>query len=76
MAEQMSLYPRTLERCCDTCSYYSALKEPRERSDGAVIYGYCFKTGDTNHSSNMGKGYAVFINGGSCKQFKKGGKIK
>lgn len=71
MSEQTPLYPRAPEKSCDTCGYYSALKDPRERSDGAIIYGYCFKAGDHNHSPNMGKGYAVFIDGGSCKQFKK-----
>lgn len=74
--EQTSLYPRTPERCCDVCKFYSALKEPRERSNGTVIYGYCFKTGDRSYSTNMGKGLPVFIDGGFCKQFKKGGKIK
>ncbi len=71
MVEQITLFPVKPEKRCDTCSFYSALKEPRERSDGAVIYGYCFKAGGTNHSSNMGKGYAVFIDGGCCKQFTK-----
>lgn len=71
MEDQTSLFPVKPEKCCEACSYYSALKEPRERSDGAVIYGYCFKAGNTNHSSDMGKGYAVFIDGGSCKQFRK-----
>ncbi len=28
---------------CDVCKHYSALAEPRERSDGATIYGYCFQ---------------------------------
>jgi hypothetical protein len=71
MDEQTSLYPCAPERSCGTCDYYSALKEPRNRSDHAVIYGYCFKPGDKDYSTNMGKGYAVFIDGGSCKQFKK-----
>lgn len=56
---------------CDLCKHYSALKEPRDRSDGAVIYGYCFKSGDRNYSPDMGKGYPVFINGGFCKEFTK-----
>lgn len=71
MEGQTSLYPRALEKSCESCSYYSVLKEPRERSDGAVIYGYCFKRGDTNHSTNMGKGLPVFISGGGCEGFKR-----
>lgn len=59
------------ECSCNQCRYYSSLKEPRERSDGAIIYGYCFKDGDTNYSSNMGKGFAVFVPNGQCKNFKK-----
>lgn len=60
-------------RSCEQCRHYSALREPRERSDGAVIYGYCFKDGDKDYSPNMGKGFAVFIKDGTCKSFKKRG---
>ena len=56
---------------CDSCKFYSALVEPRTRGYDAVIYGYCFQMGDRNHSPNMGKGYAVFIQGGRCKSWKK-----
>lgn len=56
---------------CYACKHFSELKEPRERSDGAVIYGYCFKDGDKDYSPNMGKGFAVFIPEGKCKQFKR-----
>ena len=61
------------EKSCNTCRYYAELKEPFERSDGAVIYGYCFKDGDKDYSPNMGKGYAVFVDGGgcACKQHKR-----
>ncbi len=59
------------EQTCYTCKYFSELKTPRERSDGAVIYGYCFSGGDTNNSSNMGKGYAVFVPEGHCNKHKK-----
>lgn len=59
------------EQHCDACTHYSALAQPRERSDGAVIYGYCFKDGDKSYSTNMGKGLAVFIQNGFCKSFKK-----
>lgn len=58
-----------LERRCDVCKHYSALAEPREKSDGATIYGYCFQSGDKNHSPYMGKGYPVFIDGAVCKAF-------
>lgn len=44
-----------LERRCDVCKHYSALAEPRERYDGAMIYGYCFQSGDKNYSPYMGK---------------------
>lgn len=66
LMEQTSLYPRNPDRCCDTCSYYSALKEPRACSNNAVIYGYCFK-----NIYNMGKEYPVFIDGGACETYKR-----
>lgn len=75
--EQLSFLPKDkkMDRidCCDNCTYFSALRTPRQRSDGACIYGYCFQSGDTNHSSDMGKGFAVFIPSekGSCRNFKK-----
>lgn len=57
---------------CDMCRYYSALREPREREDGAVIYGYCFATGTKDYNGNMGKGYAVFVpDSGVCEKFKR-----
>ncbi|MCQ5130310.1 hypothetical protein NE562_11615 [Butyricicoccus faecihominis] len=70
--EQTSLFPtEAKESGCAVCHHFSALKDPRERSDGAVIYGYCFKGGDKNYSTNMGKGLAVFLPDGICKQFKR-----
>ena len=71
--EQIGLYSHADGNCCNLCDHYSALVEPRERSDGAVIYGYCFKSGDKDYSPNMGKGFPVFINGtgASCKAFKR-----
>ena len=61
------------EKSCRTCGFFAELKEPFERSDGAVIYGYCFKDGDKDYSPNMGKGYPVFVDGGggACKQYKR-----
>lgn len=61
------------EKSCRTCGVFAELKEPFERSDGAVIYGYCFKDGDKDYSPNMGKGYPVFVDGGggACKQYKR-----
>lgn len=59
------------ETCCEGCEHYSALREPRERTDGAVIYGYCFADGTKNYSRNEGKGYAVFLPDGKCSKFKK-----
>lgn len=64
MDGQTALYQQKPERRCDTCSYYSALKEPRACNKDAVIYGYCFKD-----IYSMGKGYPVFIDGGSCKKY-------
>lgn len=71
--EQIELYPYADGHCCNLCDHYSALAEPRERSDGAVIYGYCFKSGDKDYSPNMGKGFPVFIDGAvaTCKAFKR-----
>lgn len=56
---------------CKTCHFFAELKTPFVRSDGAVIYGYCFKNGDKDYSPDMGKGYPVFIDGGVCKAYKK-----
>lgn len=58
-------------RQCMACLHYSALCRPRVRSDGATIYGYCFKDGDRNYSLNMGKGFAIFQPAGQCKDYKK-----
>ena len=71
--EQIGLYSHADGHCCNLCDHYSALVEPRERSDGSVIYGYCFKSGDKDYSPNMGKGFPVFIDGAgaSCKAFKR-----
>ncbi len=72
-SEQITFFPiGAEEKGCLTCRHFSALEEPRERSDGAVIYGYCFKDGDQDYSPNMGKGFAVFLLGGAaCKQYKR-----
>lgn len=69
--EQLSLLPKEREdkQDCVQCEFFAELKEPFARSDGAIIYGYCFKDGDTNSSPGMGKGYAVFLSGGCCKRF-------
>ncbi len=70
--EQISLLPPepTDENNCVQCRFFAELKEPFERSDGAVIYGYCFQGGDRDYSPGMGKGYAVFMPNGRCKTFK------
>ena len=71
---QLSLFDGEQETngcSCEQCRHYSALREPRQRSDEAVIYGYCFKDGDKSYNTNMGKGLAVFIPNGDCKHFKK-----
>lgn len=60
-----------MEKSCYSCRFFAELKKPFERSDGACIYGYCFKNGDKNYSPNMGKGYPVFIDGGKCDSYKK-----
>ena len=60
-----------MDKTCKTCRFFAELKKPYVRSDEAVIYGYCFKTGDKNYSQNMGKGYPVFVDGGSCDHYKK-----
>jgi hypothetical protein len=72
--EQKSLFPNEKKKVllsCNACHFYSALAKPRYRSDGAVIWGYCFKNGDTNHSIDMGKGLAVFLPEASCKSWRK-----
>ena len=45
-----------MDKTCYQCKYFSELKEHRERSDGSVIYGYCFSAGDKDYSVHMGKG--------------------
>ncbi len=65
-----------MDKTCYQCKYFSELKEHRGRSDGSVIYGYCFSAGDKNYSVHMGKGIAVFLpESGVCKSFvrKRGG---
>lgn len=56
-----------IERNCYNCKFFAELKQPHERTDGAVIYGYCFKYGDKNYNMNEGKGLAVFLPEGECK---------
>lgn len=59
---------------CNVCKYCAELKTPYERSDGAAIYGYCFKNGDKDYSLDMGKGYPIFLPlscGGTCKDFRR-----
>lgn len=61
-------------KCCEACKYCAALIRPYCRSDGAQIYGYCFKSGDKDYSPNMGKGYPIFLPldaGAACKSFKR-----
>lgn len=60
------------EKCCNNCRFYAELKQPYKRSDGAEIFGYCFKSGDKNYSPNMGKGYPIFLDGAYviCKNYK------
>lgn len=69
---QLSLFKEPEPKTgCWKCRFFAELKTPFERSDGAVIYGYCFVDGDKDHSPNMGKGYAVFVPDGICKRFKR-----
>lgn len=60
-----------MEKGCKTCKVYAEFKEPFQREDGAVIYGYCFKGAKNDYSPNMGKGYPVFIDGGgaACQDY-------
>lgn len=75
--EQISLFKeQKSETGCEHCKFFAELKIPYERSDGAIIYGYCFMDGDKDHSPNMGKGYAVFVPNGTCKKFKRKAKAK
>lgn len=57
-------------KSCYNCRFFAELKKPFERSDGAKIYGWCFREGDKDYSPNMGKGYPVFIDGGCCDKHK------
>lgn len=50
-----------VEKSCSVCRFCAELKKPYERTDGAVIYGYCFMGGDKNYNANMGKGYPIFL---------------
>lgn len=72
MDDQTTLYARPPEKSCESCLYYSGLKDPRPVEHGeATIYGYCFKSGTNSYSTNMGKGHPVYISGGSCKHYQK-----
>lgn len=60
------------ENICESCTHYSALKDPREVQSGVYIYGYCFKYGTKPHNFGMGKGFPVYIKDAAiCKDFKK-----
>ncbi len=75
--EQISLFKEQEPKTgCWSCKFFAELKVPFERSDGAIIHGYCFKDGDKNYSLAMGKGYAVFVPDGTCKKFKHKAKVK
>lgn len=64
MFEQESLFCTSMPDNCYFCKHFSELREPRERSDGFKIFGYCFKD-----KYNMEKGYPVFIPEGKCESF-------
>lgn len=66
MFEQESIFHDDPPDNCYSCGFFSELKVPRERSDGAIIYGYCFED-----KYNMEKGYPVFIPEGKCESFNK-----
>lgn len=70
--EQLSFLPAGVRqgKDCFHCQYFAELKMPFKRSDGAVIYGYCFHGGDQGPSPGMGKGLAVFLPEGYCKRFR------
>lgn len=62
------------DRCCLVCTHCSPLVEPREVEGEAHIYGYCFKSGTKIYSSNMGKGFPIYIpldGGAACDSFKR-----
>ncbi len=56
---------------CYTCKHFSELKEHRDRSDGYMVYGYCFKDGTNHDNPNINKGFAVFFPNGKCEQFER-----
>lgn len=64
------LTPRREKVIASSADFFAELKESFVRSDGAVIYGYCFQAGDRDDSPGVGKGYAVFLPDGRCKKFK------
>lgn len=49
---------------CKECQSYYDLRIPKKVDDKNYIYGYCFKD-----NYNMEKGHAIYIPGGSCKEF-------
>lgn len=67
---QLSFFKEQV-KCCDLCEHYSPLKIPRKRTDGAVIFGYCFADGTESYNYNEGKGFAVFVPDGGCNRFKR-----
>lgn len=71
---QETMWPVEAEKCCKVCAHCAELTKPWERSDGSRIYGYCFKFGDKEYNSNMGKGYPIFFEldcGAICEGFKR-----
>lgn len=57
---------------CYECKHFSELKKPRLQKDKDgfeyTIYGYCFSG---QYQPRYNKGNAVFIQNGTCKQFKR-----
>lgn len=44
------------EKRCENCRYCAALAKPYERSDGSIIYGYCFGDGDKDYPPIWARG--------------------
>ena len=77
MMDQESIWVIESEQpadCCRICRFCAEIVKPWERADGSKIYGYCFKYGDKEYNSNMGKGFPIFFEldcGAICEGFKR-----
>ena len=68
MQRQIEIPGTNTQPTCYSCKHFSELKEPRAINKDSSIYGCCLKHGTATHNLNMGKGLAVYVPEGACKE--------